>query len=715
MRAHTTLFLALLGIAGIAGATKGYDVVMKVRDKSGKTITANIDHKQAKEARSLIKKGAASEKLLDIMHASRQQIPAVGDPGGGEEPQEGFKVTFAVEDESAGEGWFWDPWKVYVTQGGEYGNSYYNYAYTPWEEGEWWGCYVPEGTYYVILATAKINDDRTNSYSHFIVKNAVEIKSDTTITFRQSDAKNMLTSDFSFPNGEKMDYVGRNEDRRYFGYFRCLNDGNGAYCFNAAGMGAPTDTVFVNDLGESWTYAINQIGIDANGSYVNKLVVPGPFNTDRHFTNNPEDYRETTANFNTLPITDKKIKGHGISTFMTWMGVDWDAGVGSVVLYDGEYTDNVKLWINSPRSNMSRSTGYDVFAAPIVAEKVDTVYYDWGDGEIYEEYQATTAQGAYMVAETSGAPYLHIDGSINGGYQKEGYPEETFYLPAISPFNYISAENNCLTMAPAMSVVEVRNFYNEWREKDFLFFTHQFSYPGFGEVNLPVVFTFTNNNNTEVIDVNGFWDWCNEGNYVPGPTVINLDAIYSNEDGVERHTKGVFSFDSSTAEEMVDVPTVTRWQLRDADNKMTAEASAAATLIFGSNIEASATLSYAEEGTNVWVELPLTQEDGIFKASLSAIDSSLEGKPLDLKFNLATIDGFTSEQTIEGAFVFKSTSGIENINGIQSDILVEGRSIIAPEEAAVYTVAGIPCGKTNLTPGLYIVTLPNRSVKVIVK
>lgn len=651
MKLKTTLSLAILAAATIAGAAQTYDVVMSMRDKSGRTVTANIDKANVAEAQKILRNGKNPQRLLDLADRSRRKVLAK-DPAGEEQgPQDGFKVTFAVEDEKpAKEGWFYLPFKVYVTQGGKYGNSYYNYAYYPDEEDGWWGCYVPEGTYYVILASNLIEGDFEDSRSLYIVKTGVEIKSDMTITFRQSDAKNMITSDMSLPDGSKMEYNGKDN----FSYFRCLNNSDGGYCFNMASMGIPDDMVYVNDLDDRWTYAINHVAITTNGTYVNKLVERGPFTSDRHFTNNPADYVELSTHFGTLPTTDRKINGYGASTEMTWQGIYWSAGAGVAMIFDGDYTGEPKLWINNQRSDMSPTTGFDVLVSPVVIECIETV--DYGD---YQDEYSVLAFGPLMISESTGAPYTCVSYE---GYTRPGFEDELFFLPAISPFDYTADSPTFFSMAPVLNAYSFRNFHNKHLDKDFLFLESNPAYPGFEETDLPLALTITNGGKTETIDAAYLWDWCSEGNYTPGPTSVELSATYATDGDSPRHTVSRYSFDSSGKEEDFAVPSIKRYQLRNADGAFTDAATSEGSIIFQVNMDGvTVKTEYAVGGSGEWMPLQTEEADGYYKASLAGIDSSLTGKRLDLRFNVSDTEGNSAEQTIEGAFVFGPKDSLTDI------------------------------------------------------
>lgn len=691
MKLKTTLSLAILAAATIAGAAQTYDVVMSMRDKSGRTVTANIDKANVAAAQKILRNGKNPQRLLDLADRSRLKVLAK-DPAGEEQgPQDGFKVTFAVEDEKPSkEGWFYLPYKVYVTQGGQYGGSYYNYAYYPDEEDGWWGCYVPEGTYYVILASNLIEGDFEDSESLYVVKTAVEIKSDMTITFRQSDAKNMITSDMTFPDGTKMESNGKD----YFSYFRCLNNSDGGYCFNMMSMGTPDDIVYVNDLDGRWTYAINHVGITEKGTYVNKLVERGPFTSNRHFTNDPVGYVESATRFEPLPTTDPKVNGYGVETVMTWQGLDWDAPAGGQVLFEGDYSGEVKLWMNNKRSDMSAETGFDVFASPAIVEKVDIITDE--EDEDYVEYYFTIGGGPLMISESTGAPYTFVS---NEGYHREDIDEEVaFFLPTVSPFDYTADTRTFFRSAPILTADAFRNFHNEKRNKDFLFYENDFSYPGFEGTYLPLSVTFTNNGKTVTMGDEEFWHWCNEGNYTPGPSTIEFSAVYAKEGDKERKVTSRYSFNSAGKEGDFAVPTVKIYQLRDDAGRYTDEAIQKGSLIFGVN-EPNLTVSaeYAAESSGEWKQFEAEDLGDHYKAALADIDESLIGKRLDLRFSVADADGNSAVQTIEGAFVFLREAGVsditENCEAIASTFYnLQGQRVASDFEGIVICVSTMADG-----------------------
>lgn len=715
MRLNITTITAIAIMALTSSPVVAQDIVVNYRTTDGKTESTTIDRKQLPEIKKFMDAGiplpAEQKRLLKSPMKS---------PGPGTETPEGFKVTFAVEDENT-EGYNFEPFKVYVTQPAEFGEGYYNYAYYPdeWmiEQGDdWWGCYIPEGNYSVILATARRYEDG-RYYNAYIVKNDVSIDKDMTVTFRQSDAKNLLTAKFLYPDGSDMEPL--NEDNsKYcnYGYYRCLNSSKGTYCFNMMSMGGIRDTLYVSNLDETWTYAVNQVATNPNGAYVNKVVVPGPFTQDTEFVNNPADYLETTAHFAPVAGSDMEINGYGVSSFMTWRGADWSASANAAALQEGSYTGEFKLFLNNRESDLSPSTGYDVFAAPVIVERVITHTEEW-DGEIFEYKELISADGAYLMP-TQNENFLFING--HNGYTLPEYPEEEFYLPSKSPMNYYSENIDFFKAAPIIYIDYLTSSYSDYTQTDILNCYSSATYPAFESYSLTMNQKVTNNGKSYQLNENeSFWDWSAAGNYIPGAVVLDFSTVYKSENEKDYFTSASFTFD--TTRDKYCPPMVSRWQLRNGDKAPSSNIENGSIILLevtdSDNDVNDVKCYYAVSGTDDWKELPVqaTADSGIYKADLSTISSTEDESLYDLRFRLADEAGNSAVQTIEGAMSYSSQSGITTPETDNPDITVSGNSIIAPQGSEIYNVAGQRCRATGLQPGIYIVRSAGKSVKVVVK
>lgn len=66
-------------------------------------------------------------------------------------------------------------------------------------------------------------------------------------------------------------------------------------------------------------------------------------------------------------------------------------------------------------------------------------------------------------------------------------------------------------------------------------------------------------------------------------------------------------------------------------------------------------------------------------------------------------------------FTLVPTVGLDAVYGDFIPVAVSGRNIIAPVSARIFDVYGTPCEPENLEPGIYIVALGRKSVKVIIR
>lgn len=106
------------------------------------------------------------------------------------------------------------------------------------------------------------------------------------------------------------------------------------------------------------------------------------------------------------------------------------------------------------------------------------------------------------------------------------------------------------------------------------------------------------------------------------------------------------------------------------------------------------------------------------KITVTSTDLSNDGN-MKFEFDLVAKNGTKMIGSWEGNVFGKitgfETSGIREIDAKDGVISGQTGSIIAPADAKVFTTSGIPVGKENLGPGLYIVNHNGKAVKVVVK
>lgn len=135
-------------------------------------------------------------------------------------------------------------------------------------------------------------------------------------------------------------------------------------------------------------------------------------------------------------------------------------------------------------------------------------------------------------------------------------------------------------------------------------------------------------------------------------------------------------------------------------------------------------VEYAPYNTEEWQVFNVNEvEDKFFmpgwgayyEGALSQIDRKALNGCFDVRISLADEAGNTQVQTISPAFVIESLSGVERVSEKTEGIYVNGRDIIAPANAQVYTISGQMSGHTQLEPGIYIVRSNGTNKKVIIK
>lgn len=226
---------------------------------------------------------------------------------------------------------------------------------------------------------------------------------------------------------------------------------------------------------------------------------------------------------------------------------------------------------------------------------------------------------------------------------------------------------------------------------------------------------------------------------------IKLDNRNVEVEGIKGYAKLELCF---TTKDRESLPVLQQEQFRNADDRITNKFGAAAdgrllvgTGEFCSNYmnepkehwqslwyECKPTapeieVSYSPTGTDEWKRLDVTLNEDkyypvgfghYFEGSLRDILTHSKNGWFDLRIKLATADGDYQVQTISPAFKIESLSGVQAVYG-DTDITVRGNDIMAPQDAEVYTIEGVPSGLKNLSPGVYIVRAAGIVKKVVIR
>ena len=64
---------------------------------------------------------------------------------------------------------------------------------------------------------------------------------------------------------------------------------------------------------------------------------------------------------------------------------------------------------------------------------------------------------------------------------------------------------------------------------------------------------------------------------------------------------------------------------------------------------------------------------------------------------------------------FLAENGVDGITADDLDITIENGNIIAPQGTRVFNMSGMETGTENLAPGIYIVRVGSKALKVVVR
>lgn len=190
------------------------------------------------------------------------------------------------------------------------------------------------------------------------------------------------------------------------------------------------------------------------------------------------------------------------------------------------------------------------------------------------------------------------------------------------------------------------------------------------------------------------------------------------------------------------LPTVTALQFRDAEDEITNRynvSEGAFAEIFAGCFKRkmsesynnyysysplkSVKFEYAPTGNDSWTELGVTTEHDLFwttygecyRVDLSGISRRSSNGWFDVRVTVTSPDGASTEQTISPAFKVEALNGINGVADDSKEIFVEGRTIIAPAAATIYTIDGTKVNSRNVIPGIYIVKNGDQTVKMVVR
>lgn len=227
-----------------------------------------------------------------------------------------------------------------------------------------------------------------------------------------------------------------------------------------------------------------------------------------------------------------------------------------------------------------------------------------------------------------------------------------------------------------------------------------------------------------------------KGDYVAEISTDNVNI----DNELTGYNKAVVNFSKNV--KFGTLPTVTALQFRDGEDEITnrykVSEGAFAEIFAGcfkheynenwngyynySPLE-SVKFEYAPTGNDSWSELEVKTESDLFwptygecyRVDMSGISQKSSNGWFDVRVTVTSPDGASTEQTISPAFKVNALNGVKGVLEDSNEIFIDGRTIVAPSAASIYTIEGTKVNSRTVTPGIYIVKTAEKTVKMIVR
>ena len=575
---------------------------------------------------------------------------------------------------------------------------------------------VPAGTYdlYTAFAFTAAMRAKVHAREAYVVKEGLNLTSDTTLAMSLKDAKNHIHFDFMLPNGEKFVNTSTESSTRTNITTINVDKASVCYAFSDRTTGGMTATTIVNFDNNTYTNGVlttyngidlllsdmsTNCGVGVNGAFQMKddatktpiLVGMAVVGCDKSATlvNDASKYVTITDNYRLSPKgeTSTFTGGGGMGYVMGHTGNQWEriVGNGSSVFPKREDTTTVVLPryikmcdnMGADKQDLFKHTGYSKLL-------------DWGyfDAQQYNFVQYMTESPIYELVD--GKPYATIIGTqyfINGlangqrALIANGHPE----------FNYFKDQMGEDLLGNSVPVVSVATRVNQYSKKFDRLFP---SFVGrYGEVRGCDQYAsdLTVKLNDSIITqakLQPFINVTNQGKLTEGKLNVTIadSNVYVDNEPAQNITN--ISIDLSKAQR--SVPSLQMLQFRNtATGKVTdrfdvnspdAEIRLAGASFYNevtNNVQvpiaAKMQVSYSPSGKNEWKPLEVTEEPANFQANtfgnfyrgnLEQIQLPSTNKWYDLKVVITDDNGNTMQQELKPAFRIEKieSTGVADVN-----------------------------------------------------
>ncbi len=573
---------------------------------------------------------------------------------------------------------------------------------------------VPPGNYDVIAVSSAYRNDNPDGMA-YVIKEQIEIESDTTIPIDLSEADNHIVTQLYDENGELLkpgiseEGIGGNSvilasNSIIFNPLDALITGfNGGFEYYFDDEGLPND-FYISDVSDRYSFLQSRIAIKYDGGfYLSKYPIISNISNSMMVQNIPDEYVLQKEKFQISPLGESGEGNYpGFNASELWKGAligGWSGYDKSVEL---DSDNEVKLFINNPISGSPQPHGYDLLIHPAFVDLLQIIEDpDWGS---YEK--------AYM---TIPAPVLINDenivhsinaGSIQSNISFAGSENGKFlFLPSHPKFSYTSADNPNIIQGdntPITSII-ARNFYADWLQGKYsdiqLLFKGRYGETKMADYNNTSIEISYNNQNIfsgTYYDIENFMSEWSEDQHPEG--VLDITFINQNSRVDNLQGKNITHINYDWTKEDWTAPTLQMLQFRNSEGKVmhkfTSASEGTVRLSAGDfkftevdewgngyfeyNPGNIVNFYYTKHDQNNWVELPLTNYleyfqmpafGDYYEASLADVLVPEENTWFDVKIICTDAAGNKQEQIISPAFkIAEKTLAVADAN--KSDLSV---------------------------------------------